>query len=63
MAKKFLNRSQIGTIAKKVRCKGVTEGMWGHVRRQVQLEPQRLDKSLRGAGPEGIAARTDEKGA
>lgn len=60
MAKKFLNRPQIGTIAKKMRGKSMAKRMWRYMRWQIQLQPQGFDKPLCGARAIGIAAGADK---
>ena len=61
MAEKFLDRPEVGAIAKKMRGEGMAKRMRCHMRRQIQFQPQRLDKPLRGPRAIGIAAGADKQ--
>ena len=61
MAEKFLDRPEVGAIAKKMRGEGMAKRVRSHMRRQVQFQTQRLDKSLRGARAIGVATGADKQ--
>ena len=46
MAKKFLDGTQIGSIAKQMGGKGVPKRMWCDMRRKAELEAKRLHQPL-----------------